>query len=266
MAYLAEHPPARRQFYDPRRGGGEPLVVVIHTAENRPDTIGADGGAEAVARFISRRSDPGSYHRIVDSDSVVMLGEDSWEMFGSGQPSQGNRWMLHLSFATQASEWGRLSSGYVSGMWTQAASIVAEWCDRYAIPVRAVTRTDVELGIAAGTPVGICRHADLDPARRTDPGWDDRTFAMFLDDVAAITGDTMTPEQEAMLVAVAADVDEIKRRLSASELDPPGPRWWIEQRVLAIDEAVQALGGGQAIDIDALAGQIADELAERLRS
>ena len=271
-AYLTAHPPASRQFYNPRRGGGRPLVIVVHTAENAPDTVGADGGAEAVARFIARRPDPGSYHVVVDSDSTVQLGEDTWEMFGSGKPSRGNRWMLHVSMATRAGDWDRLDPGRAAQMRWHAAKVTAQWCAAYGIPVRAASLGDVNHGISTGRPVGVCRHADLDPARRSDPGWNDTEFRLWLDLVADLAyvaqgASDMTPAQEAKLDKLAAEVAEIKARIAASEQTPPGPRWWIEQRVKAIDEAVTELAaGGADIDLDELAGRIADELAERLRA
>ena len=79
MAYLDDHPnPNTPQQRRPRRA---PLsgTVGVHTAESIMDTIGPDTGAENVAAFIASRSDYGSYHVLVDSDSVVVMAGDDAE-------------------------------------------------------------------------------------------------------------------------------------------------------------------------------------------
>ena len=78
--YLLDHPPASPQYRDPRR---ERLsgVVVVHTTEGIMDNVGPDTGAENVAAFIARRSDPGSYHVLCDSDSDIDLIWDGAESF-----------------------------------------------------------------------------------------------------------------------------------------------------------------------------------------
>ncbi len=111
--FLEDNPPARTQFRRTRRAAVTGAIVV-HTAENTTDTTLPDSGAEAVARFISRRTDAaGSYHTVVDSDSIVDVGRYEWEMFHEG--TGGNRWSLGLSFACQASQWTTLPDRWVDG-------------------------------------------------------------------------------------------------------------------------------------------------------
>lgn len=167
--YLADHPPAIRQFRTNRRAEVAGSIVV-HTAENHPDLTLPDHGAEGVARFISRRTDTaGSYHTVVDSDSAVRLGSYSWEMFGEG--TGGNRWALHLSFACQADQWPNLPGSWVSGAITNGASAardMAEWVKEsrgITIPAKRITAAQYR----AGAP-GFIGHAEVDPRRRSDPG------------------------------------------------------------------------------------------------
>lgn len=169
--YLEDHPPARSQFRRTRRAEVTGAIVV-HTAESTPDLTLPDDGAESVANFISRRTDgPGSYHSIVDSDSTVHVGEYSWEMFGEGKG--GNRWALHLSFATEAHLWAEMKNGWTVGAIDQAAAEcvrMAEWVRETVgveIPAKRITRPEY----FDGKP-GFISHAEIDPGRRSDPGRD----------------------------------------------------------------------------------------------
>ncbi|MEM8922396.1 MAG: hypothetical protein AAGD35_02765 [Actinomycetota bacterium] len=175
MAYLDDNPPAVTQFRSVRRAAVTGAIVV-HTAENITDTTLPDSGAEAVARFISRRREPGSYHSVVDSDSVVDVGRYEWEMFHEG--TGGNRWSLGLSFACQASQWTRLSDRWVTNAIRNGAleaAMMADWVKRtvgVTVPARRITPAQYR----AGQP-GFISHAELDPGRRSDPGvsfpWND---------------------------------------------------------------------------------------------
>lgn len=176
VVYLEDHPPARSQFRRTRRAAVTGAIVV-HTAENTADITLPDGGAEAVARFISTRTDgPGSYHSVVDSDSVVDVGRYEWEMFHEG--TGGNRWSLGLSFACRASQWSTLPDRWVRGAirngGLEAASMAA-WVNStvgVTVPARRISPTQYRSGFP-----GFISHGELDPGRRTDPGldfpWDD---------------------------------------------------------------------------------------------
>lgn len=172
--YLEQHPPRRSQFRRTRRAavtGG----ICVHTAENTTDLKLPDGGAEAVARFISTRSNAGSYHSIADSDSVVRVMPYEWEAFGEGTGS--NRWALHLSWACKAHQWAHLPNAWVDGAIrngaTEAARM-AHWVKKtrgIIVPARRITLAEYR----AGEP-GFISHGEVDPGRRSDPGsefpWD----------------------------------------------------------------------------------------------
>lgn len=166
--YLADHPPARRQFYTTRKATVSGAIVV-HTAENLTDVNLPDDGAEAVASFIRTRSNPGSYHEIIDSDSHVQLCRYEWQAFG--EATGGNRWALHLSFACRAAQWPNLSDswkGSAMHIGAQRAAKMAAWVKSTTgiiIPGKRITAAEYR----AQKP-GFIGHGELDPGRRTDPG------------------------------------------------------------------------------------------------
>lgn len=192
-AYLVDHPPVRSQYRAPRR---DPVsgVVVVHTAENTPDFVAFDGGAEAVARFISTRTDPGSYHDLVDSDSAINVVPYDWEAYHDATGS--NRHSLGLSVATRADVWPLAPQAWRDGAILQAAARAARMNDYvrarrgFAIPARRITRDESERRVP-----GFISHAERDPERRTDPGrafpWSD-----FLDAYSDAVGGSHTVPQE----------------------------------------------------------------------
>lgn len=138
-----------------------PRVVTVHTAENNPDLVGGDGGAEAVARFFAATSRRASVHKVVDSDSVVDLLPDDHRAIHSKFA-----WRDTLSFeiSYKAAWWGRNPS-YEMRLLTKAAEICRQWVATYGIRVGRITLAQYRRGES-----GFIAHADLDPARRTDPG------------------------------------------------------------------------------------------------
>lgn len=186
MAYLDQHPPARSQFRCPRRATPSG-VVVVHTAESTPDVVATDGGAEAVARFIQGRSDPGSYHDLCDSDSSIQLVRYECEAFHDGTGS--NPHSYGVSAATRADFWALAPAEWRNGCVRQMAAAAARYArwvkSRHGItiPARRINRSQSELRIP-----GFISHAERDPARRSDPGagfpWDRflATYAEFMED------------------------------------------------------------------------------------
>lgn len=184
MAWLDDNPPVRSQFRRPRRESPSG-VVVVHTAENAPDTAGSDSGAENVANFIRNRTDPGSYHDLADSDSCINLVGYDAEAFhdatGSNPHSYG------VSGATQAAKWASMPQAWRDGCVRQmaaAASRYARWLRSrtgIVIPARRITRAQSEARVP-----GFISHAERDPARRTDPGAN-FPWAQFLDLFAQFT-------------------------------------------------------------------------------
>lgn len=197
VAYLRRYRPARTQYRSPRRGRPTGLVVV-HTAESALDVVGEDSGAEDVARFIRSRTDPGSYHDVADSDSVVQLVEYGDEAFQDGTGS--NPFALSISFACRAADWPRMTPARRAGFLAQGAAAFARqqaWLAANAHPLTPLRR--VSRAASAGGAAGFISHAERDPARRTDPG-PDFPWAEWFAACARAAGqiieeDDMTPEQ-----------------------------------------------------------------------
>lgn len=243
-AWFESVTPARRQFYRPRRDNAFPLWGTVHTAENNPDNIGPDTGAENVRDFITRRPDPGSYHVVGDFDSLVRLGGDMWEMFGTGKPSGGNRWSLHLSMACKAQQWPQIPADRRPWYGINLAIPAADMTRLWDLEPRPISLREAELLVRTRGRQGVrgwCRHADLDPGRRTDPGWSDDEFEGWLAAVGELAGqeDEMTPEEKAELTRQGQVLDAILLRLSGHEGDPPpGKKWFEGWRLLRIEEEV----------------------------
>lgn len=207
--YLIDHPPHIRQYRSPRRAKPSG-VVVVHTAEWFPDETGPDTGAENCAAFIARRTNYGSYHHLVDSDSIIQLVRFGDEAFhdatGSNPHSYG------VSAATQAAKWNTVSAEWrnetVENM-ARATARYAHWIKTnygVIIPARRITRAESE----ARKP-GFISHAERDPARRTDPGktfpWD-RFFNEYREEIGSRTPtDTTLPSVSLRLIREAARVD-----------------------------------------------------------
>lgn len=169
-AYLDVNKPKRSQFREKRREAVSG-VIVIHTAENEADLVGADSGAENVAKFIQNRTDPGSYHRLVDSDSIVKLVRLGCEAYGDGTGS--NPHAIHLSVAVRTVDWAKMSKSkrteYIANL-AKAANEARKWLKNkhnITVPAKRISRAESEKRLP-----GFIGHGDRDPGRRSDPGAD----------------------------------------------------------------------------------------------
>jgi hypothetical protein len=177
--YLVDHPPKRRQYYGNRRKQVTGSIV-LHDAECAAVfKLNQDNAAESVAKFISIRSDAGSYHSIVDSDSIVRVGSYEWEMFHEG--TGGNSWSLGLSFACNTKVWTTAPAWWLDAIivnGAQEAYNMAMWVKETAgvnVPAIHISAEQYR----AGQP-GFVSHAQLDTGRRSDPG-KDFPWAVFLE-------------------------------------------------------------------------------------
>lgn len=201
--YLIEHPPARRQFKE--RGTTFSGVIVVHTAESAPDVTGTDLGAEGVAKFIRGRSDPGCYHYLADSDSLIQMVPLSLQTYGDGTGS--NPHAVHISAATQAAKWPGLPKA-----WTErtvknmalAAHKASDYCFELhgvRIPARRVTKSQ-----SSNRVEGFISHGERDPGRRTDPGaafpWD-----LFFAEYERLEG-TLSPASTSKEAPVGNEVQQ----------------------------------------------------------
>lgn len=164
MAWLEHNRPVRSQF---RRGRRQKLrpIVVVHTAENP----WPNSNALNVANFIRTRTDPGSYHRLVDASRIIPLVDLDNEAFQDGTGS--NPWAMGLSAACRTVDWTRMDTAtllaFVNNLAHAAAEMNAHSIRRGAgcIQGRRISKAQSDAGVS-----GFVTHGDRDPRRRTDPG------------------------------------------------------------------------------------------------
>jgi hypothetical protein len=208
--YLLDNPPARSQGRNPRRS---PIsgVIVLHTDEAPPQP----GGSRATAGFISRRSDPGSYHTIIDSTTTTRLLPISWETWGAAAPAGTNYHAVHLAFRHQAHRWGA-DTAY-------DFAAVERMCDEIAHVMRLIHGDDAHRFVRWGARDDvldrrpcITEHGLIQPGDRSDP-WTRRPEVgvwreRILDGVGQRLAVSPPPTQEDDIVAT---IDELRTELRA---------------------------------------------------
>ena len=167
----------RSAGYRPTRGAKVRLVV-LHTAECAETAK----SAEAVAGYFASLKDrAASAHFCVDSDSIVQcvpLSGTAWAAPGAND--DGVQIELAGYAGQGAAGW---ADAYSVAMLDRAATLVAQLCERYSLPVAYVDEAGLLTGLA-----GVTTHAAVSRAFKrsthTDPG---PTFplAAFLDSVRA---------------------------------------------------------------------------------
>jgi N-acetyl-anhydromuramyl-L-alanine amidase AmpD len=147
------------------RGRSNPIdLIVIHTMESpeKPDT------AESVAAWFAGSTAPeASAHYCIDADSVVCCVKDTdvaWHAPGANHNGLG---LEHAGRAAQTkADW---SDDYSQQMLELSASLVAEKCAKYDIPVVWLHPAELRAGKR-----GITGHAQVSQAFKrsdhTDPG------------------------------------------------------------------------------------------------
>lgn len=211
--YLLDRWSPTPQYGNPRRYGAKPSgVIVIHTAENYPDLLGPDAGAENVARFIANRSDYGSYHRLVDSDSIIKMAPFWYETW---HDTKTNWHSIGISGAVRAHEWHKIPKARRDAIvinMAKAAAEAAKWLKaEYGITVPAgrVSRAEAHKGIP-----GFIGHGESDPVNRSDPGpnfdWN-LFFKTYRAEMAGIDVASNTIERDWLDMASEADVRRIIR-------------------------------------------------------
>jgi hypothetical protein len=279
-AYLIDHPPVRQQFYK-TRSRALTGCTVLHTAESVMDSVGPDTGAENVAEFIRTRSTPGSYHDLVDSDSVVTLVPYESGAFHDGTGS--NNWALSISFACATSDWRRMTPQKRKAFLRNGALAFKRQQDyRRSIgapltELRHITKAQSDAGQS-----GFCFHGDRDPGRRTDPGVAAPNlfpFDEFITECRSVMADTppITEDEDDMakyplflqapdrpialvwpgFVHVIANDEELAHATSRfGDFEPVGTRQWDVDVSLHVNVAMSR----QAVE------EIAAEVAETTKA
>lgn len=167
--YLLDNPsPGYPQYANPRRAGQKPTgTIIVHTAENAMDLSGPDDSAENCANFIRFRNDYGSYHRLVDYDSIIKMVPFSYEAW---QDSETNGWGIGISAAVQAARWLDIPAARRDKIYRNLAKAGAE-AVRYmksehgiTVPIKRITGAQ-----ARAKKPGFAAHGDSGISR-SDPG------------------------------------------------------------------------------------------------
>jgi len=168
--YLIDNPPASQQFW-PSRNNGLSGGVVIHTTEGS----GGGSAAENTAAFISRRSDPGSYHCIVDVDSTVMMMPDDYVAFGVAASGFNSRcWMIAIG--ANSSDLNGDSPDTQAEIDRMGAEIAAFW-QRNGIDIASASQF---IGEDVKNRPGLAHHGDVQPWDRSD-AWSRREDRWIFD-------------------------------------------------------------------------------------
>ena len=196
MYHLLDHPnPHGPNYYTQRRTcrhgiTGRPHLIVVHTAEVLPDFDPPDYAAERVVNYASTTTRSVSWHSTVDSDSIIPTLPDEYVGF---HVKGFNTCSLGMEYGTQAAAWWKTPWEWREPTLLNGARQVADWCKKWDITVKHLTRAEVDEGWG-----GIVGHDVLDPDRRTDPGesfpWD-----WFIERVEEFrweaSDDPLTPEE-----------------------------------------------------------------------
>lgn len=272
--YLLDHPnPNYAQCQRVRRNGALVSGVVdIHTSESVPDWVAPDLGAEGVARYIGTRSDPGSYHVIVDGDSTILMAPWSYECW---HDRFTNNHAVGISIATQAHKWADAPAAWREAAIRRAAEAAADfarWLKATRgidVPARWLTQAEAHARVP-----GFVRHGTSDPTRRSDP-WPANApeGALFLDHYRAALGATPTPPEEDDM----ALLPEERRRLDAiydaifnggtsmpegkplKDLIADGGTA-TRADLARVEAKVDAIGAAAGVNVDALTAEVASRL------
>jgi hypothetical protein len=164
--YLLDYNPGTQQWGYPRRGATLSGTCIIHTAECAADNVGEDTSAEGCARMIANRADYGSYHRLVDSDSIVRMLP--WE-YEAWQDSETNPWAVGISAAVRTTDWVGIPPDRRERIYRNMAACAAEFVTHMAgqgitVPLRRLTGAEARSRVP-----GFCAHGDSG-LYRSDPG------------------------------------------------------------------------------------------------
>lgn len=202
--YLIDNPPASPQFYSSRNSkwkGG----IVIHTTEG----VGGYDSAENTAAYISRRSNPGSYHVITDLNGAVWLMPITYVAFGVAASGYNSSCVM-VALAARSADLD-LGNGYTpTEIDFMAQSIVDAWREGGFDPMAGLQF----IGENVKNGQGLAHHGDVQPADRSD-AWSRSPqraeFDAYLIDRIAIHAGGATPPVPPVFVPPAPPASSIWR-------------------------------------------------------
>jgi len=222
------HSAASRHWYTSRRNPIKAITIHCTAGLEDQDLIGPDSSAENTARYAATTTRQVSWHGGSDSDTFLYLLPPSYTAFHVvGYNSATYGWEISKRDMT----WTGEPAGWVTATLHRAAAGLTPIARSLGIPARHATRAELDKAISTGgPPVGFISHAQLDPARRTDPG-QDFPWARFLTLIAGPPPppkewDEMATEAQIraiVLAEVQATVRTEVQALLTSKLGTSGP-------------------------------------------
>lgn len=258
--YLLDYNPGTQQWGYPRRGATLSGTAIIHTGECAMDFDGQDDSAENSARNIANRADYGSYHRYVDSDSIIRMLP--WE-YEAWQDSNTNPWAVGISAAVQSGRWLEIPPVRRDRIYRNLAACAAEFVTfmrarGIEVPLRRITGAQARARVP-----GFCAHGDSGIAR-TDPGVQFDWAMFFRYTAEALSGvaamGEVTPEKEEddemLIIGKLKGTDQVWIGNGVTRRHVPNPEtldsysWYARNGWLKIfkDGAVQELATPSALE------------------
>lgn len=153
-------------MHGPHRDLRSISLVVLHSTEGCHD--GVCPTAASVSDYFATTTNDASTQLVVDDSSCYMSLRDDTVPYGASG-GDANLRGVHIEFAGTAN-WSRQEWLSHSRMLTCGAYRVAQWCDRYGIPVQFLDPSHLAAGYK-----GITTHANVTaafhvPYGHTDPG------------------------------------------------------------------------------------------------
>jgi hypothetical protein len=155
--YLLDNPPASAQFY-PSRSNTPTFAVGVHTSEGPT----GPGSAHNLAGFIARRSDPGSYACIVDSEETIYMVPADYTTFSVAAPNYNSR-TWHICLAGRSADLSPDDPNTLA-MIARAGLAIREMWNVQSIPLSAAQW----IGTDALTRPGLFCHGDVQSWDRSD--------------------------------------------------------------------------------------------------
>jgi len=153
--YLLDNPPASPQFY-PSRSAPPTWAVSVHTSEGPRD-------AAALAGFIARRTDPGSYATIVDADTTIDMVPPDFTTFSVAATGYNSR-TYAVCIAGRSAELDP-NDGYTLACIDRLGAVIANLWAVVGVDVAAANRW---VGTDALVTAGLFCHGDVQPWDRSD--------------------------------------------------------------------------------------------------
>lgn len=193
--YLLDNPPASPQFYT-SRNSTPTWAIGVHTSEGST----GPGSARNLARFISQRSDPGSYHAIVDSEETVVMVPPDYTTFSVAASGYNSR-TWHICLAGRSAELSPDDANTQAMIARAGEAIRALWAF-----LNIPSSNAQWIGTDALNRPGLFCHGDVQPWDRSD-AWSTHPDRARLDQllVDAINTPTPSPKEDDVKDALIRD-------------------------------------------------------------